>query len=286
MNILCERKVRILNNLREKIEDARAYIDKQIENELDIALILGSGLGVLAKEIEDATIIKYEDIPHFPISTVEGHAGRLVIGKLEGKQVIAMQGRFHYYEGYSLQEVTFPVRVMKVLGVKMLLVTNACGGMDPKLYPGALMFIRDHVNWMHDNPLIGPNDNDLGVRFPDMSAAYDKDLISLGQAVGEKHGIKTEIGVYVGISGPNFMTRAELRMLRLIGGDTVGMSTVPEVIVARHSEIPVLGISCVTDMAIADELISIDHEEVLRVAEQTRPKFIKLVKGIIGEVKL
>jgi purine-nucleoside phosphorylase len=275
-----------LNNLREKIEDARTYIEKKTGNKLDIGLILGSGLGVLAKEIEDAIIIKYEDIPHFPVSTVEGHAGRLVIGKLEGKQVIAMQGRFHYYEGYSMQEVTFPVRVMKALGVKMLLVTNACGGMDPKLYPGALMFIVDHINWMHDNPLIGPNDNDLGVRFPDMSAAYDKDLISLGQMVGEKYGIKTETGVYVGISGPNFMTRAELRMLRFIGGDTVGMSTVPEVIVARHSELPVLGISCVTDMAIADELISIDHEEVLRVAEQTRPKFIKLVKGIIGEVKL
>ncbi len=275
-----------MNNLREKIEDARTYIEKKTGNKLDIGLILGSGLGVLAKEIEDAIIIKYEDIPHFPVSTVEGHAGRLVIGKLEGKQVIAMQGRFHYYEGYSMQEVTFPVRVMKALGVKMLLVTNACGGMDPKLYPGALMFIVDHINWMHDNPLIGPNDNDLGVRFPDMSAAYDKDLISLGQMVGEKYGIKTETGVYVGISGPNFMTRAELRMLRFIGGDTVGMSTVPEVIVARHSELPVLGISCVTDMAIADELISIDHEEVLRVAEQTRPKFIKLVKGIIGEVKL
>lgn len=275
-----------MDNLRGKIEDAKLYIEKQVKDKLDIGLILGSGLGLLGDEIEDAIKIKYEDIPNFPVSTVKGHVGQLVIGKLKGKRVITMQGRFHYYEGYSMQEVAFPVRVMKALGVKMIIVTNACGGMDPNLYPGALMFIVDHINWMHDNPLIGPNDDKLGVRFPDMSAAYDKDLISLGQMVGEKYGIKTEIGVYVGISGPNFMTRAELRALRLMGGDTVGMSTVPEVIVARHSELPVLGISCITDMAIADELVSIDHEEVLRVAEQTRPKFIKLVKGIINEVSL
>lgn len=243
-------------------------------------------MGVLAEEIEDAVNIPYEEIPHFAMSTVEGHAGQLVIGNLERKQVIAMQGRFHYYEGYSMQEVTFPVRVMKALGVKMILVTNACGGMNPDLYPGALMFITDHINWTHSNPLMGPNDNQLGERFPDMSTAYDPDLVSLGQMVGRKLGIKTEKGIYVGIAGPNFMTRAELKMLRLIGGDVLGMSTVPEVIVARHSELSVLGISCVTDMAVAEELVSINHEEVLKVAEQTRPKFIKLVKGIVGEVKL
>lgn len=275
-----------MRNLKNKIQDASAYIEEKGRGNIDIGLILGSGLGELTEEIEDPVTISYAEIPYLPRSTVEGHPGEIVIGKLGGKKVLATNGRLHYYEGFSMKEVTFIVRIMKDLGVKMLIVTNACGGMDPKLYPGAIMFIDDHINWTHDNPLIGPNEDDLGLRFPDMSTAYNKDLISLGQGVGERYGIKTEKGVYVGISGPNYMTKAELKMLRLMGGDAVGMSTVPEVIVARHSSLPVLGISCVTDMAIADDLISVDHKEVLKVARETGPKFIKLVKGIIEEVEL
>jgi purine-nucleoside phosphorylase len=273
-----------MKDLLNKINESTTYIKSKIKIEPKIGLILGSGLGSLAEEIEDATIIKYEEIPNFPISTVEGHKGQLVIGKLQGKNAIAMQGRFHYYEGYSMQEVTFPVRVMKALGVEILLVTNACGGMNKDLYPGALMAIEDHINFMGDNPLIGPNFNELGPRFPDMSNAYDKELIRLAEKVAENQNIELKKGVYAAISGPYYFSRAELRMLRRIGGDTIGMSTVPEVIVARHSGMKVLGISCVTDMAIADEIISISHEEVVKVANETRPKFIRLVKGIIKEI--
>lgn len=275
-----------MENLLDKIKQTSEYIKKRINIVPEIGLILGSGLGDLAEEIQDAVIINYEEIPNFPVSTVKGHEGKLVIGTLEGKKVVAMKGRFHYYEGYSMKEVTFPVRVMKALGVKMLLVTNACGGMNKELYPGALMIIEDHINFMGDNPLIGPNYEELGPRFPDMSNAYDRELIQLAEEVGKKINIETKRGVYVGISGPYYFSRAELRMLRKIGGDTIGMSTVPEVIVARHSNLRILGISCVTDMAIADELVSISHEEVVEVANKTKPKFIKLVKAIISEVSL
>ncbi len=273
-------------DLKTKINESLEYIMKEIEIKPVIGLILGSGLGNLADEIENKRTVKYKEIPHFPVSTVEGHEGQLVIGNLQGKSVIAMQGRFHYYEGYTMEEITFPVRVMKEMGVELLIVTNACGGMNPKLYPGALMFINDHINFTGDNPLIGPNDSELGPRFPDMSTAYDKNLIKLGQNVAAEMDIQTEEGVYLAISGPSYMSSAELRMLRRFGADTVGMSTVPEAIVARHSGIKVLGISCVTDMAIADELEPLEHSKVVEVANQTRPKFIKLVKGIIKEVKI
>ncbi|SDY49189.1 purine-nucleoside phosphorylase [Proteiniborus ethanoligenes] len=275
-----------MKNLLETINETSSYIKDKIDFIPQIGLILGSGLGTLANEIESPIILDYKDIPNFPVSTVEGHEGRLVLGELQGKKVIAMQGRFHYYEGYSMQEVTFPVRVMKALGVEILLVTNACGGMNKELYPGALMIIEDHINFTGDNPLIGHNYEELGPRFPDMSSAYDKVLIKLAEEVGHKLNIETKKGVYVAISGPYYFSRAELRMLRRIGGDTIGMSTVPEVIVARHTGLRVLGISCVTDMAIADEIVSISHEEVVKVANETRPKFIKLIKGIIDEVKL
>lgn len=275
-----------MKNLKRKINESCSYIKNEINIKPEIGLILGSGLGSLANEIEDKIIVEYEKIPNFPVSTVSGHEGQLVIGTLEGKQVIAMQGRFHYYEGYTMKEVTFPVRVMKELGVKILLVTNACGGMDSALYPGALMFIEDHINFTGDNPLIGSNDEELGPRFPDMSTAYDRDLIELGEKVGKKLEIKTEKGVYTAISGPNYLSAAELRMLRRLGGDTVGMSTVPEVIVARHAGIKVLGISCITDMAIADGLEPLEHSAVVEVANRTRPKFIKLVKGILKEANL
>ncbi len=272
--------------MRQKIHTAREFIESKINTTPEIGLILGSGLGSLANEIENPTIIPYDQIPNFPISTVEGHEGQLVIGKLEGKNVIAMQGRFHFYEGYSLQEVTFPVRVMKELGVKILMVTNACGGMNPELYPGALMIIEDHINFTGGNPLIGPNDEDLGPRFPDMSTAYDKEFIHLAEQAGQELGIETKKGIYVAISGPNYMSAAELKMLRKFGADTLGMSTVPEVIVARHGGLRVLGISCVTDMAIADTLEPLEHERVVEIANQTRPKFIRLVKGILQKVSI
>lgn len=275
-----------MNNLLKNIKQTKDFIEEKINIEPKIGLILGSGLGTLANEIENPVKIKYEDIPNFPISTVEGHEGQLVIGKLEGKLVIAMQGRFHYYEGYSMNEITFPVRIMKALGVETIIVTNACGGMNKELYPGALMIINDHINFMGDNPLIGKNFEELGPRFPDMSHAYDKDLINITKKVGEDLNIELKSGIYAAISGPYYFSRAELKMLRAIGGDTIGMSTVPEVIVAKHSGINVLGISCVTDMAIAEEIQSINHAQVVEIANKTRPKFIKLIRGILSEVSI
>lgn len=275
-----------MKKLLEEIRETSDYIKAKINFVPRIGLILGSGLGTLADEIKDAVIIDYKDIPNFPVSTVAGHEGKLVLGNLEGKHVIAMQGRFHYYEGYSMQEVTFPVRVMKSLGIDMLLVTNACGGMNNELYPGALMIIEDHINFMGDNPLIGMNYDELGPRFPDMSNAYSEELVKLAEGVAERLNIEIKKGIYAAISGPYYFSKAELRMLRKIGGDTIGMSTVPEVIVANHTGIKVLGLSCVTDMAIADEIVSISHEEVMKVANETKPRFISLVKGIINEVNI
>lgn len=275
-----------MNNLLENINETKNFIKNKIKCEPKIGLILGSGLGTLADEIEESVKIKYEDIPNFPVSTVEGHEGQLVIGNLEGQSVIAMQGRFHYYEGYSMNEVTFPVRIMKALGVKTIIVTNACGGINKDLYPGTLMLINDHINFMGDNPLIGKNFDELGTRFPDMSHAYDEELINIAKKVGEDLDIELKSGVYAGVSGPFYFSRAELKMLRTIGADTIGMSTVPEVIVANHSGLKVLGISCITDMAVAEEIESIDHAQVVAIANKTRPKFIRLVRGILKEVSI
>lgn len=267
-----------------KMKDAVEVIEGKIKVKPTIGLILGSGLGILADEIEDAIKIDYTDIPHFPESTVEGHEGKLVIGTLHGQPVVAMQGRFHYYEGYSMQEVTFPVRVMKGLGVGTLLVTNACGGMNANFEPGDLMIITDHLNMTGANPLIGPNESEFGPRFPDMSRAYTPELVNLAKETANKLNIQVQEGVYAGISGPTYMTPAELIMLRNLGGDTVGMSTVPEVIVASHMQMNVLGISCITDMAIGEELEPLTHEQVVETANRTRPKFIKLVKEIVAAV--
>lgn len=267
-----------------QLNEAVAYISARYAKSLEVGLILGSGLGSLADEIENPVVIPYKDIPHFPESTVEGHAGQLVLGMLEGKSVLAMQGRFHYYEGYEASLITFPVRVMKALGASVMVVTNACGGLNDQLYPGALMFIEDHINFFFDNPLIGPNQAELGPRFPDMSHAYTPELIELGQRVGERLGIETKKGVYTAISGPNYLGKAELRVLIKMGSDVVGMSTIPEVIVANHAGMKVLGISCVTDMAIPDQLEPLEHEMVMAVANRTKPKFINLVKGILKEV--
>jgi purine-nucleoside phosphorylase len=266
--------------------EAKEYILQKAMQVPELGLILGSGLGSLADQIENPIVIPYSAIPHFPTSTVAGHAGELVIGTLEGKNVLAMNGRFHFYEGYSMQEVVFPVRVMKVLGINTLIVTNACGGMNPAFKAGDLMFISDHINFMWNNPLMGPNVEEYGPRFPDVSRAYSKELLELGKKVGSDLGIETQNGVYCGISGPSYMTPAELKMLRLWGADAVGMSTVPEVITAVHMSMKVLGLACVTDMAVADTLEPIDHATVMKVALQTKSKFIKLLKSIINEILL
>jgi len=270
-----------MGQLLQRMNEATAHIQSLISSQPRIGLILGSGLGELADDIQDAVRIPYESIPHFPISTVEGHAGQLVIGRLHDQTVIAMQGRFHYYEGYTMQEVTFPVRVMKALGVDHLIVTNACGGMNPEFEPGDLMLIRDHLNMTGANPLIGANESTLGPRFPDMSRAYTPDLLELVRETAQSLGIKVKQGVYAGITGPSYMTPAELTMLRLMGGDAVGMSTVPEAIVASHMSMKVIGISCVTDMAIGEHLEPLSHEQVIEVANRTKPKFISLVKAVV-----
>ncbi|MGJ9382437.1 purine-nucleoside phosphorylase [Salipaludibacillus sp. CF4.18] len=265
----------------EMIHESSEWIRKQIDVQPKIGMILGSGLGELADEIEDALIIPFDKIPHFPSSTVEGHKGQLVIGKMEGKVVVAMQGRFHFYEGYSMQQVTFPVRVMKELGCHVLIVTNACGGMNENFQPGDLMVINDHINFTGANPLIGQNLDDYGPRFPDMSQAYTSTLREFALETGKKLGQTLQQGVYVAVSGPTYMSGAELIMLRKFGADVVGMSTVPEVMVASHMSMNVLGISCITDMAIGETIEGITHEEVMEVAAKAKPRFKELVKEIL-----
>lgn len=273
-------------DLLNQISEAADFIRSRSQFAPKIGLILGSGLGSLADQIESPDKIPYDQIPHFPVSTVEGHAGQLVIGQLEGKPVIAMQGRFHYYEGYSMQQVTFPVRVMKALGVEAMIVTNACGGLREFLYPGALMFIKDHINFTGTNPLMGHNYDELGPRFPDMSNAYDAEFIALGKQVAADLEIETREGIYTACSGPYYLSRAELSMVRSFGSDTIGMSTVPEVTVAVHGGMRCLGISCITDMAIPENLIPLEHEHVVKVAAEARPKFIRLVSGIVKEMNV
>ncbi|MCF6093469.1 purine-nucleoside phosphorylase [Microaerobacter geothermalis] len=273
-----------MKNKYDKIIEAKEYILSKIKIKPVIGLILGSGLGDLANEIEDPVKIPFEAIPHFPVSTVEGHVGQMVIGTLDGKPVVVMQGRFHYYEGYTMSEVTFPVYVMKFLGVQLMIVTNAAGGMNRNFQPGDLMIIQDHINFTGDHPLIGPNDDRLGPRFPDMSQAYTPSLVSFVKQVAERLQIPVQTGTYAGISGPAYMTPSELTMLAKLGGDAVGMSTVPEVIVASHAGLKVIGITCITDMAIGDELEPLTHEQVVEVANRAKPKFIKLVKAVVSEV--
>jgi purine-nucleoside phosphorylase len=273
-----------MENLHQKMTEAAQAIKGKTTDKPEFGLILGSGLGELADEIENAVKIDYSEIPNFPVSTVEGHAGKLVIGQLHGKTVVAMQGRFHFYEGYSMQEVTFPVRVMKALGVETVIVTNACGGMNSDFAAGDLMIITDHINMTGANPLIGKNEADLGPRFPDMSRAYTPELVHHVEKVASDLEIKVQKGVYAGITGPTYMTPAELIMLRNLGADAIGMSTVPEVIVASHMSMKVIGISCITDMAIGEELEPLTHEQVVEVANRTKPRFINLVKNIVATV--
>jgi purine-nucleoside phosphorylase len=248
-------------------------------------LILGSGLGVLADEIENPVKIPYNEIPNFPVSTVEGHAGQLVFGLLKGANVVAMQGRFHFYEGYSLDKVTAPVRVMKELGVETLIVTNAAGGINESFQAGDLMLLTDHINNMGTNPLIGPNDDKFGVRFPDMSESYDIKLRNMAKKCAKELNIKLQEGVYVGNTGPSYETPAEVRALRTLGGDAVGMSTVPEVIIAKHAGLKVLGISCISNMAagILDQPLS--HDEVIETTDRVRANFLNLVKNIVENIQ-
>jgi purine-nucleoside phosphorylase len=268
----------------DNIKKAAQFLHNETKETPEIGLILGSGLGVLAEEIESAKAFPYEDIPEFPVSTVEGHKGQLVFGDLQGKKVVAMQGRFHYYEGYSLEKVTFPVRVMKELGVKTIIVTNAAGGVNEAFEAGDLMVITDQINNIGDNPLIGPNEPAFGVRFPDMSNAYSKELINKTKDIAKKLNIKLQEGVYFGNSGPSYETPAEVRMTRKLGGDAVGMSTVPEVIIARHAGIEVLGISCISNMAagILDQPLT--HDEVMETTELVKENFLSLVKEIVKEI--
>jgi len=265
--------------LFEQVQEAVAQIRKSTDMSPKVGIILGTGLGALAKEIESPLVIPYGKIPHFPLSTVESHAGELVFGKLGPSQVVAMRGRFHRYEGYSLQQVTFPVRVMKALGVESLLVSNACGGMNRSLEPGDLMVIEDHVNLMGDNPLIGKNDDRLGPRWPDMAEPYSKEIIALVQRIAWEKRIHLKKGVYVAVTGPNLETRAEYRWLSGFA-DVVGMSTVPEVIVAVHAGLKVLGISVVTDKCVPDTLEPADIQKIIRHAQEAEPKLTVLMKEV------
>jgi purine-nucleoside phosphorylase len=269
---------------RKQLQDAIAAIAERSRLKPEIALILGTGLGRLADEIRSEAAIPYTDIPNFPLSTVETHSGRLLLGELEGRSVVAMQGRFHLYEGYDLRRVAFPVRVMHELGARTLVVSNACGGMHPLWSVGDLVVLDDHINLLGDNPLVGPNLDELGPRFPDMSEPYDRGLQDLAARVALDLRVTLRRGVYVAVPGPNLETRAEYRMLRLLGADVVGMSTVPEVIAARHMAMRVLGISIITDRCLPDALEPASVEAIIRVANEAEPHLTRLIRGVLREM--
>ncbi|MCB8816470.1 purine-nucleoside phosphorylase [Desulfosporosinus shakirovi] len=264
-----------------KLAEARSYLIERVPSLPELGIILGSGLGAFADLVKEKVTISYKDIPHFPVSTVEGHAGKLVFGKVEDRSVVVMQGRFHYYEGYTMQEVTFPIRVMQVLGVTGLVVTNAAGGINPEFRPGDLILIKDHLNMMGENPLRGLNLSNLGPRFPDLSEGYNSEWRKKALAIVQEHEIRPHEGVYAAMSGPSYETPAEIRHLRVIGADMVGMSTVPEVIVANHGGMKVLGISCVTNMAAGILPQKLSHTEVMETAERVEKKFVNFVQGLM-----
>ena len=264
----------------EKIQETASWLKARMTTQPKTAIVLGTGLGQLASEITDATEIPYAEIPNFPVSTVEGHSGKLIFGKLGGKDIMAMQGRFHYYEGYSMKEVTFPIRVMYELGIKTLFVSNAAGGMNPAFKIGDLMVITDHINFFPEHPLRGKN-FPTGPRFPDMHEAYDTGLIRLASQIAKEKGIRLVYGVYTGVQGPTFETPAEYRMYRTLGGDTVGMSTVPEVIVANHCGIRVFGVSIVTDLGGFDVPVEVSHEEVQEAANKAQPVMTELMREMV-----
>ena len=267
----------------EKIRQTASFLQARVSDMPDTAIILGTGLGALVDYIEDKQFIPYSEIPNFPISTVEGHSGNLIFGTLGGKRVMAMQGRFHYYEGYDMKQVTFPVRVMKALGINTLFVSNAAGGMNKEFRVGDVMVITDHINLFPENPLRGKNYNELGPRFPAMTEAYDHKLIALADQIAAKKGIRLVHGVYVGTPGPTFETPAEYEYFRVIGGDAVGMSTVPEVIVANHASMRVFGVSVITDLGGKDVTQVPTHEEVQQAAELAQPKVVEIMRELVKQ---
>lgn len=267
----------------EKIKSTVDYIRKAANFQPQVGIILGSGLGGLVKEIEVVKELNYSDIPGFPVSTVKGHGSKLIFGKLNSVNVVAMQGRFHFYEGYTMDEVVLPVRVMKFLGIDKLILSNASGGVNPKYKVGDLMILDDHINLMGTNPLIGKNEEELGPRFPDMGEPYDKNLIEKALTIAKKHNYTCHTGIYAAVTGPTFETRAEYKYIKFIGADCVGMSTVPENIIARHMNMPVFAISIITDLGGSDEPEAITHEEVLKVANAAEQKMTVIIKELIKE---
>jgi len=270
-----------MSELISKINETLEVIRKSTTEDYPFGIVLGTGLGGLVKEIDIKHEIDYGNLPHFPLSTVESHQGKLIFGKIGTKNVVAMQGRFHYYEGYSMKQITYPIRVMKFLGVKTLLVSNACGGMNPVYKRGDIMIMSDHINMLGDNPLIGMNEDELGPRFPDMSEPYSLELIELAEKIALENKIKVQKGVYVAVPGPNLETRAEYRFLRAIGADVVGMSTIPENIVANHMGLKVLGVSIVTDECFPDALKPVDVKEIIATAMSAEPKMTLIMKEVI-----
>ncbi len=267
-----------------KIQETADFIKSKMDKLPKTGIILGTGLGNLVTQIEDAVEIPYETIPNFPVSTVEGHSGKLIFGNLGDVYVMAMQGRFHYYEGYNMKEVTFPVRVMKAIGVENLLVSNASGGVNPDFEIGDIMIINDHINFFPEHPLNGKNFEELGTRFPDMSEAYSKELIDKAKAIAARNNINVVEGVYVGVTGPTFETPAEYKFFRVIGGDTVGMSTVPEVIVANHAGIRVFGMSIITDLGVPGKIVEVTHEEVQKIGNKVQPLMTQIMKELVAEL--
>ena len=267
----------------ERIQETAAFLKDKMHTRPETAIILGTGLGSLVNEIEDKYEISYETIPHFPVSTVEGHSGKLIFGKLGKKDILAMQGRFHFYEGYAMTEVTFPIRVMKELGIKTLFVSNAAGGMNPDFEIGDLMIITDHINFFPEHPLRGKN-IPYGLRFPDMSEAYNKELIRKADEIAAEKGIKVQHGIYIGTQGPTYETPAEYKMFRILGADAVGMSTVPEVIVANHCGIRVFGMSVITDLGVEGKIVEVTHEEVQKAADKAQPLMTTIMRELINRV--
>lgn len=268
----------------QKIQETTAFIQSKLHVIPNIAIILGTGLGELVDHISEKMEIPYDSIPNFPVSTVEGHSGKLIYGRLGGKPVLAMQGRFHYYEGYSMQEVTFPVRIFQVLGIQYLFVSNAAGGMNSSFEIGDIMLIEDHINTFPEHPLRGKNHKELGVRFPDMSDAYNKELRKLASEIAKENSIKLQYGVYVGTQGPTFETPAEYNWFRIIGGDAVGMSTVPEVIVANHARMKVLAFSIITDLGVLGKIVEVTHEDVQEAAKIAQPKMAFIMQEVIKRI--
>ncbi|MDX1445011.1 purine-nucleoside phosphorylase [Lishizhenia sp.] len=267
-----------------QINEAVSFLQNKVDFQPEFGIILGTGLGGLVKEITISHEVSYEDIPHFPVSTVESHSGKLIFGELGGKKVVAMQGRFHFYEGYSMQEVTFPVRVLKQLGIQRLFVSNASGGVNPDFEVGEIMILDDHIDFFPGNPLIGKNIDELGPRFPDMSDVYDKDMIAKAKEVAAEEGIKVSTGVYLGLTGPTLETPAEYRMIRTLGADAVGMSTVPEIIVARHMDLPCFAISIITDLGVPGKIKKVSVADVIAVANRQEPKMTTILKELITKL--